>query len=819
MKIGFSPSITQTQDDVIWVVSDDSQSGINRFDGVSWTHFFGSDLGVSNVNTSLVETRDGRLWIAGADMLTYKNNIWLSFAENQLPEKFHRKLLLETSDGALWVAGIGEGAGRLDYDTGKWQTYQGLLFQCETPDSLSWFIDQDGGIVSSDGKKWIRYGSEDGVIDAPVRLFAAKNNILWAIGSHDSTAATARFDGKTWIRDLHPKLAWGLHRNSAVCETAEGHMWFSATVNRLIDRGQVGGLLRFTPASLAKTGEPIWTHFAPPETPSSAYGIAQTTDGKLWIAGAHGLRYFDGQTWHFPEQEELRETPCDELLSTPDGELWVGTRTLGVFRLKKGIWTQYTTREGLVDHKVRMLRQKKHGNLLALTSQGFTGFDGVSWTPYTTPGMVFDEKGLGLSDFQVTGNNTLWFNYCDFFWFDRARPNAPQGPISLYTIRHQPDGHPPRTEITESIDRISQPGNTFVFWKGTDFWHDTIDSELQFSYRLNEAHWSAFTPKKSITFFSLPPGEHIFEVKARDKYFNTETIPARHSFYVIPPIWKQSWFIGLISIFLSGIGLQTWRIVRRDRRLQTLNRELGIRVAERTADLTQTQILLQYQSAQQLVLLHIEQAVQGILKPRDLNEVLQVCLSEFQKFGLDIQTLGLHRMVDATNQSLISIHVGSDGIIWGPERRDHSVVPIQRWKEQTLYYCKNLDRLAQNEQSDPDAYLDEFRQSRFRGLPIQSMLDIPFSDGLFCVHSIKESAFSESDIEMVRRVTDILAVGVSRAKNLEELEQRETLLTQSQNLAKAGSWERNFIWRYTASAHAQRRDSRSRTTRTHRGDF
>ncbi len=66
-------------------------------------------------------------------------------AEVEMP--YHRTRLLETSDGALWVAGQGQEAARLDYGSPAWKTYEGLSYQCETPDGSLWFVSQDSGVV------------------------------------------------------------------------------------------------------------------------------------------------------------------------------------------------------------------------------------------------------------------------------------------------------------------------------------------------------------------------------------------------------------------------------------------------------------------------------------------------------------------------------------------------------------------------------------------------------------------------------------------------------------------------------------------------
>ena len=81
--------------------------------------------------------------------------------------------------------------------------------------------------------------------------------------------------------------------------------------------------------------------------------------------------------------------------------------------------------------------------------------------------------------------------------------------------------------------------------------------------------------EKSHIFELLPSGNHTFEVKARDRDFNEDPAPAAMHFTVVPPVWQEPWFIGLMAVLLGGIGFQTVRVVRRDRRLQQTNAALS----------------------------------------------------------------------------------------------------------------------------------------------------------------------------------------------------------------------------------------------------
>jgi hypothetical protein len=202
----------------------------------------------------------------------FRNGRWTVYRDSDAPLPSTGILgLLEASDGALWIAGDRQEAVRLDYKTSRWTTYEGLAFQCETPDGAQWFVSWDGGVVRHDSPDrsprhnagesagagtWRRYGVEDGLMEDAGGLLTTREGELWAVGSHQRNAATARFDGRNWSLQAHPQLSSRIWR---VCESSDGALWFGA-VSRIPERDHVGGVLRFDGQS--------WTHFKPPEVPS-----------------------------------------------------------------------------------------------------------------------------------------------------------------------------------------------------------------------------------------------------------------------------------------------------------------------------------------------------------------------------------------------------------------------------------------------------------------------------------------------------------------------------------------------------------------------
>lgn len=115
-----------------------------------------------------------------------------------------------------------------------------------------------------------------------------------------------------------------------------------------------------------------------------------------------------------------------------------------------------------------------------------------------------------------------------------------------------------------------------ISWKGASPWKATPKEELQYAYRMDGGQWSAYSHRTNQPFFSLPSGNHTFQVRARDLDFNIDPTPAKVTFAVVPPVWQEPWFIGLMVVLLGVIAFQTGRVVRRDRRLLVANTALSL---------------------------------------------------------------------------------------------------------------------------------------------------------------------------------------------------------------------------------------------------
>ncbi|MDA0747782.1 MAG: hypothetical protein O2954_14770, partial [bacterium] len=384
LEIGFAPRFLQTRDGSLWTISRHGMKGVNRFNGRSWERFRLISMDGEESNFVILETRDGTIWIGGRGTLhAYRGGAWTvyRFPDVPIPSDVISGLA-ETPDGALWITGGGVTA-RLDFGMERWTTYEGLNFQGETPDGAQWFISQDEGVVRYDGRTWERYGVEDGLMQYPCRLITTREGMVWVAGSHDATAATARFDGSRWTLQTHPRLGMSLR---SVYESADGSVWFGVQYGSFSQEG-LGGVLQFGGKALRQNSGEAWTHHVPPDAPSDyIYDIGQSTDGMMWFGGLQGLSRFDPSSdgkrgtkaWTSVTEPKAWMRTIHAVYGTPEGQLWVGGG--GVARFDGKQWTSYGVRNGLAHEFIENFLRADDGSIYAATGQGISRFDGRTWT-------------------------------------------------------------------------------------------------------------------------------------------------------------------------------------------------------------------------------------------------------------------------------------------------------------------------------------------------------------------------------------------------------------------------------------------------------
>jgi signal transduction histidine kinase/ligand-binding sensor domain-containing protein len=589
------PRFLQLEEGAVLAASSGSPARLNRFEGGRWTSQRLQDLGAPEDCSSLLQTKDGVLWLGcNGALAANRNGQWQVYESPKVPIPTVRTILFQGADGALWVAGQDAEVLRLDYQTPRWTTYQDLNFQGETPKGAQWFLDRGGRAVVRNGESWTSYGPEDGVMDCPTAILCTRGGEIWVAGSQEHVAASARFDGGKWKREIHDDLSWGIDPR-CVLETSDGSIWLGAPVEPAahglkykygLKRYRDGKWFRHTFASytpyLNGTNSPRFADLADDPVGKFRSLGESRIDKRLWVC-ATSLTSYNGKKWE-PLSQEMRQQigAVETMFTSQEGELWVGSRQFGVFRYDGSKWQRFHAKEGLVANTIRGITQSADGSMWVATDRGLSRYDGHDWTSDILPSAVNVPREGGA--LKAAPSGALWINRCAPEWNRRAWTNAPRLELTnaaFCAVCFQPSRAAPHTALILAPESVPQPGNLTLSWKGLDPWHTTPDARLQYSYRMDQGPWSRYSFEQHHAFFSLAGGNHHFEVRARDDDFNVDPQPASLDFVVLPPVWQQGWFLALVAAFTAVIVVQAARILSHERHLRRTNLALAAEIEER----------------------------------------------------------------------------------------------------------------------------------------------------------------------------------------------------------------------------------------------
>src|ERR1051326_5524883 len=115
--------------------------------------------------------------------------------------------------------------------------------------------------------------------------------------------------------------------------------------------------------------------------------ILQTRDGYLWLATSDGLARYDGvrfTVFHKGNTPGIGASRLSVLYEDREGNLWIGASDGGgLIRYRNGIFTTFTTKDGLPGGNIYSLQGDTAGNLWVMVEKGFCRWTGKEFFPFT----------------------------------------------------------------------------------------------------------------------------------------------------------------------------------------------------------------------------------------------------------------------------------------------------------------------------------------------------------------------------------------------------------------------------------------------------
>ena len=330
------------------------------------------------------------------------------------------------------------------------------------------------------------------------------------------------------------------------------------------------------------------------------YGMAQDSQGMLWLGSREGLYQFNPATGQF---KVYRHNPADPhslsdsqavcVFFDASGTMWVGTQDgLDKFDPKTEGFEIYREGDGLPGNAVNCILGDNHDNLWMSTNNGISKFD------LKTRRFRNYSAADGISGPDLTGWGACFKSHSGEMFFGGF-----SGATSFYPDNVVDSTEAPRIVLTGfslagvpvEVGPRSLLQRTVAFTEGVTLSHRQNMFSIEFSalsylspattryrYMLEglDKNWQeADIGERQVSYTTLPPNKYTFRVQGSIRGGPWGEPGTALQITVLPPWWDTWWFR---TLYISTILLLLWGMYRLH--LRRITEQYNIRMAERLAE-------------------------------------------------------------------------------------------------------------------------------------------------------------------------------------------------------------------------------------------
>ena len=570
-----------------------------RIDGnIGRLYSLGSEASQNQVK-SILQTSDGTLWVGTVTGL----NRMLPGQDRFQPVAGITstvRVLRETPDGVLWIGTIGQGVftfdrGKLIQSTAPAELPSNTVLNFFEDDEKNFWIGTQTGMVrltrtqvtvvplphANDSDFETIYGDKDGSFwIGSTRLFQMKDGALTQQelpglrGIHVrnvyrdlSGALWAGTDGDGIYRIAAGRTTrfTGLSNNfiRAIAQDRDRSMWIATDggLNHLVGEGAHPRIVIFGEKDgLAQL---------------STRCLVEDKRGDLWIGTDRGLSHMHGGVFiQDAATATLAQMKVWAIHEDPDGGLWFGTRNNGLFRLRDGRITHFTTDDGLAGNAIYEILESSGGRLWMSGPNGVSllnrhELDAQAEQParhfvltfYPISEMAANTEIYGGTEpaGSITAQGDVWFpsNRGPIHILPVETPSPAPPPLRIDAILA--DGRP--VSMTEPI--VLKPGNSRLEFAFTPI-QLRSQAGLRFRYMLDgfDRDWSPATVARAADYTNLPSATYRFRVRTFEAGEPGAVSEASIVIVQRPVFYRTWWFMAtcLLLVALLIFGAYQYRV-------------------------------------------------------------------------------------------------------------------------------------------------------------------------------------------------------------------------------------------------------------------
>jgi ligand-binding sensor domain-containing protein/signal transduction histidine kinase len=424
---------------------------------------------------------------------------------------------------------------------------------CEDHEGAIWVGSSYSGVYRFQGTNATRYGASDLPLTDVWSLFEDSQSNLW-VGT--SSYGVYQFRQGHFVQ-MFNRLQIS-DRVNVIYEDHNNRIWF----------GCLNGLAYYENGKLTKAPMP-WL--------SDEYEVVAITADKqnrLWV-GTKGAGLFCLKDGHFTSY-----TTTDGLLSNlawslhvdADDTLWIGSADGGLSRLRDGKFTNFTPHDGLADNTICHIAEDSKGRLWLSSPHGVfyvekkvlesfargetknfscTSFDQSDGMPSSACTCAFQPSGW------ITRNGRLLFPTLKGVVVvqpDEVDANTLPPPVHIEEVIVDGQVQNPKLAIhgQEGSAILTLPPSKGRLEIQYTALSFSAPEKVRFKYRMKglDSDWVDGGTKRVADYSYLPHGRYQFQVLACNNDGVWNTQGASMELIILPHFWQTWWFIG--AVVLSG---------------------------------------------------------------------------------------------------------------------------------------------------------------------------------------------------------------------------------------------------------------------------
>jgi signal transduction histidine kinase/AraC-like DNA-binding protein len=344
-------------------------------------------------------------------------------------------------------------------------------------------------------------------------------------------------------------------------------------------------------------------------------------DGDVWVTGPGGLAHVSEARVEIVPAEEEPFAAGRAVHRSADGTVWIGHYERGLVRYKDGTFGQVSRGDGLWDEGASTILEDAAGNLWMSGNRGVHRATLAELNAFLD-GEIDRIRGRGYgADAGFRNPETSGFNgfrdAAGRMWFPTFSGVAVLDPEAVLALEQAPPRIRIRSVSTET-ERF-EPATLLALPLGQRrldvqygavllSGHDGLHYEVQIEGV--DAGWVDVGGQRQVTYGSLPPGHHLFRVRA----ISGAGVPGLEEASIavtVPPYFHETGAFTLLLVMMAGGAfwlLYHLRVRQLSQRAVTLGRMVDERTRELARSKEETEVALETVEAQAAELRSLDEA-------------------------------------------------------------------------------------------------------------------------------------------------------------------------------------------------------------------